>query len=99
MLIVVLHFFEGSTNTFQFECGMMTPTLFDVAAIIGLSPVGDTYDPTRASQNISFTSKEHTFSKYILENHIKDQEEVSDVEHVAFLTLWLSHYLFWYLFK
>jgi hypothetical protein len=73
---------------------MMTPTLFDVAAITGLSPIGDTYDPTRASQNISFTSRENTFLKYIQQHHQSNQEEVSDVEHVAFLTLWLSHYIF-----
>ncbi|PNX75439.1 hypothetical protein L195_g031375 [Trifolium pratense] len=49
MIIVVLHFFESSTNTFHFECGMMTPTLFDVAAITGLLPIGDTYDPANRS--------------------------------------------------
>jgi hypothetical protein len=72
----------------------MTPTLFHVAAITGLSPIGDTYDPARASQNISFDPTEKTFQKYIQENHEAGEEEVSDVEHVAFLTLWLSHYIF-----
>ncbi|KAK2382187.1 hypothetical protein QL285_069735 [Trifolium repens] len=94
MLIVALHFFESSTNTFHFECGMKTPTLFDVAAITGLSPIGDTYDPARASQNIAFDSKEKTFLKYIQEHHQVGEEDVSDVEHVAFQTLWLSHYIF-----
>jgi hypothetical protein len=94
MLIAALHFFESSTNTFHFECGMMTPILFDVAAITGLSPIGDTYDPTRASDNIAFDSREKTFSKYIQEHNQADEEEVSNVEHVAFLTLWLSHYVF-----
>jgi hypothetical protein len=72
---------------------MMTPTLFDVAAITGLNPIGDTYDPARASQNISFDPTEKTFRKYIQENHEVGEEEVSDIEHVAFLTLWLSHYI------
>jgi hypothetical protein len=45
MLVAALHFFESSTNTFHFECGMMTSTLFDVAAITGLPPTGDAYDP------------------------------------------------------
>ncbi|GAU30636.1 hypothetical protein TSUD_62560 [Trifolium subterraneum] len=31
---------------------MMTPTLFDVAAITGLPPTGDTYDPTLAGSKI-----------------------------------------------
>jgi hypothetical protein len=38
MLIAALHFWENSTNTFHFKAGMMTPTLFDVAAITGLRP-------------------------------------------------------------
>ncbi|WJX32837.1 hypothetical protein P8452_21118 [Trifolium repens] len=94
MLVAALHFFESSTNTFHFECGMMTPTLFDVAAITGLSPLGETYDPAKTSASIEFAPKEKTFLKYIQENHAVGEEEVSDVEHVAFLTLWLSHYIF-----
>jgi hypothetical protein len=73
---------------------MMTPTLFDVAAITGLSPVGETYDPAKTTQSIVFDPKEKTFHKYIQENHKVGEEEVSDIEHIAFLTLWLSHYIF-----
>ncbi|CAJ2651849.1 unnamed protein product [Trifolium pratense] len=50
MIIAALRFFGSSTNTFHFECGMMTPTLLDVAAITGLSPLGDTYDPWSKSK-------------------------------------------------
>jgi hypothetical protein len=94
MIIAAMHFFESSTNTFHFECGMMTPTLFDVSAITGLSPVGETYDPANTNPNIEFNYKEKTFQKYILENNQTGEEEVSDIEHIAFLTLWLSHYVF-----
>jgi hypothetical protein len=73
---------------------MMTPTLFDVSAITGLSPVGETYDPANTNPNIEFDYKEKTFQKYILENNQTGEEEVSDIEHIAFLTLWLSHYVF-----
>ncbi|MCH81851.1 hypothetical protein A2U01_0002644 [Trifolium medium] len=93
MIIVALHFFETSTNTFHFECGMMTPTLFDVAAITGLSPLGDTYDPYKSTRNIEVVMRDKTYTKYIAEQH-KDTEEVSDEEHVAFLALWLSQYVF-----
>jgi hypothetical protein len=65
MLIAALHFFESYTNTFHFECGMMTSSLFDVAAITGLSPIGDTYEPAKASPNLVFDPKEKTFQKYI----------------------------------
>ncbi|KAH1214822.1 hypothetical protein GmHk_13G036099 [Glycine max] len=94
MLIAAMHFFESSTNTFQFKCGMMTPTLLDVAALTGLRPSGETYDPTKSSDNIKLVYKENTFSKYIAEHKGSVEEEVSDEEHVAFLTLWLSHYVF-----
>ncbi|XP_045802476.1 uncharacterized protein LOC123896078 [Trifolium pratense] len=93
MIIAALHFFESSTNTFHFECGMMTPTLLDVAAITGLSPLGDTYDPCKASDTIKFDFRNKSYSKYIVENR-KTSDEVSDEEHVAFLTLWLSQYVF-----
>jgi hypothetical protein len=94
LLIAAMHFYEKSTNTFQFKCGMMTPTLLDVAAITGLRPNGETFDPTKTSKNIELVYKENTFSKFIAENKGKDGEEVSDIEHATFLTLWLSHYVF-----
>jgi hypothetical protein len=65
MLVAALHFYENSTNTFHFECGMMPHTLFDVAALTGLRPIGETYDLTQTSNNISFTPRESTFQKYI----------------------------------
>ncbi|GAU33711.1 hypothetical protein TSUD_148620 [Trifolium subterraneum] len=93
IIIAALHFFESSTNTFHFECGMMTPTLFDVAAITGLPPTGDTYDPTRAGSKIELKINHKSYSKYIEEqNQLVD--EVSDAEHVAFLVLWLSQNVF-----
>ncbi|GAU30843.1 hypothetical protein TSUD_365500 [Trifolium subterraneum] len=91
MIIAVLHFFESSTNTFQFECGLMTPTLFDVAAITGLSPTGDTYDPTLAGSKIEPKIRTKSYTKYI-EEHNQLTGEVSDEEHVAFLVLWLSQH-------
>ncbi|MCI08881.1 hypothetical protein A2U01_0029963 [Trifolium medium] len=93
MIIGALHFFETSTNTFHFECGMMTPTLFDVAAITGLPPTGATYDRFKATNNIESVLKDKTYSKYII-GHQEDSEEVSDKEHVAILALWLSQYVF-----
>jgi hypothetical protein len=93
MIIAALHFFESSTNTFHFECGMMTPTLFDVAAITGLPPTGETYDPYHASKNIEVSMNDKTYAKYIAEHHL-DDKEVGDDEHVAFLVLWLSKYVF-----
>jgi hypothetical protein len=94
MLIAAMYFYEKSTNTFQFRCGMMTPTLMDVASITSLRLNGETFDPTKTRKNIELVYKENNFSKYIAENKGKEGEEVSDVEHVAFLTLWLSTLFF-----
>jgi hypothetical protein len=93
MLVAALHFFETSTNTFQFECGMMTPTLFDVAAITGLRPTGATYDPAQSSDNIKLSYKSNAYSKFISE-HQKTDGDVDEQEHVAFLVLWLSQFVF-----
>ncbi|GAU46482.1 hypothetical protein TSUD_402370 [Trifolium subterraneum] len=68
MIIDALHFFESSTNTFQFECGMMTPTLFDVAAITRIPPTGDTYDPTLAGSKIELKINAKSYTKYIEES-------------------------------
>ncbi|MCI70937.1 hypothetical protein A2U01_0092200, partial [Trifolium medium] len=62
MLIAATHFFEKSTNTFQFKCGMMTLTLLDVAAITGLKPTGKTFNPADSSNNIELNYKENAFS-------------------------------------
>jgi hypothetical protein len=66
----------------------------DVAAITGLRPTGDHFDPTVTGDKVELSYKENTFSKYIAENMGKVGEEVSIEEHVAFLTLWLSHFVF-----
>jgi hypothetical protein len=68
LLLAALHFYEKSTNTFQFRCGMLTPTLLDVAAITGLRPTGDHFDPTKTGDKVELNYKENTFSKYIAEN-------------------------------
>jgi hypothetical protein len=77
LLIATLHFYEKSTNTFQFKCGMATPTLIDVAAITGLRPDGDHFDPTKIGDKVELNYRENTFSKYIAENQGEEGEEVS----------------------
>ena len=57
LLSISMHFWEGLTNTLQLKCDMLTPTLFDVASITGLSPTGETFDPTIVSENIVLVSK------------------------------------------
>lgn len=86
MFLASMYFWEGSTNTFQLPYGMLTPTLFDVTAITGLSPMGETFDPTLPTENtISFSRA--SLQNYIEDHHDQDFIEVSDEEHIAFLTL------------
>lgn len=72
---------------------MLTSTLFDVAAITSLSPLGETFDPTLSTEN-NFTFGRAILLNYIEDHHNKDSVEVSDEEHIGFLTLWLSYYIF-----
>lgn len=72
---------------------MLTHTLFDVAAITGLSPLGEVFDPTLTTEN-TFSFGWASLLNYIEDHHNKDSVEVSDDEHITFLTLWLSYYVF-----
>ncbi|KAK2430056.1 serine/threonine-protein phosphatase 7 long form protein [Trifolium repens] len=93
MLIAALHFWESSTNTFHFKAGMMTPTLFDVAAITGLRPTGPTFDPKYTTSNHQFDFKVLSFSGFLKTFHDLSSDDVSHEEHIAFLTYWLSHFV------
>src|ERR1044072_1870972 len=49
--------------------GMITPTLFDVAAITGLKPIGQTYDPIKFKEQKSiFDTKSTSFSQVSLKS-------------------------------
>lgn len=73
---------------------MVTPTLFDTVLIPGLRPTGETSNPTIKNQiKLNFTFDHPSFNNYIKDYHDKT-EEVSNYEHIAFLTLWLSHFTF-----
>lgn len=93
LLLASLHFWEASTNTFHLPLGMLTPTLFDVAAITGLSPLGDTFDPTLELRH-AFDFDRPGFQNFMEDHFDKESDDVSDEEHIAFLTLWLSYYVF-----
>lgn len=95
MLVSSLYLWDITHNNFHFPCGMMTPTLFDIATIIGLKAIGETYDPNlMADDTIFFDTTKATFTTYITYYHDKSFIEVSDQEHIAFLALWLSRCIF-----
>lgn len=80
MLLVALHFWDTSTSNIHLKCGMLTPTLLDVTDSCEL--------------DITFDFKRATFGNYIIDHYNSDNEEVSDEEHIAFLTFKLSMYVF-----
>ena len=61
---------------------MLTPTLLDVAALTGLRPNDETFDPANTSDNIDFDPIELSFTKFIEKNI--EEGETSSVEHVVF---------------
>src|ERR1051325_5586812 len=77
---------------------MITPTLLDGAALTGVKPTGIVFNHTdHETISIKFDvgeSKHPTYNNFIQHHHC-DSEEVSDEEHVAFLTLWLSRFVFY----
>ncbi|XP_058748016.1 uncharacterized protein LOC131620851 [Vicia villosa] len=95
MLVAAVHFWDASHNTFHLPCGMVTPTLFDVAAITGLRPTGETFDPNDMDNDtIGFNDSQVTYTAFIQKHHITAETTVSDEEHIAFLALWLSRCAF-----
>lgn len=95
MLVYSLYFWDNTHYTFHLQCGMIKPTLFDLAAITGLKPIGHTNDPDIDSKDtIAFSTSRVAYSTHIAHYHDKDTETVYDVKHIAFLALWLSHSMF-----
>ncbi|XP_050916133.1 uncharacterized protein LOC127131246 [Lathyrus oleraceus] len=95
MLLASLYFWDSTYNTFHLPCGMVTPTLFDAATIVGLRPNGIYFDPTNLNEDsIAFNTSFAPYSLFMSHYHDKDTTKVSDVEHIAFLTLWLTKYMF-----
>lgn len=95
MLLASLYFWDSTYNIFHLPCGMVTPTLFDAATMVGLLPNGIDFDPTNLNEDsIAFDTSFAPYSLFMSHYHDKDTTKVSDVEHIAFLTLWLSKYVF-----
>jgi len=94
MIIAALHFWNPSTNSLHLKCGMLTPTFLDVAGLIGLKPTSQTFDPDSHHSDMSFDFSRLAYDNFIKDQHVSTNPDVSDKEHVAFLTYWLSMYIF-----
>jgi len=94
MFLATLHFWNALTSSLHLKCAMLTPTMLDVAAITRLKTTGEIFNPDNTSSNFHFDFKRPAFGNYIKDHHNTDSEEVTDKKHVAFLTFWLSIYVF-----
>ena len=54
LIIAALHFWNPSTCSLHLKCGMLTPTLLDVAGLTGLKLIGQTFDPDGHISELSF---------------------------------------------
>lgn len=96
ILVSSLYFWDSTHYNFHLPCGMVTPTLFNLAVITGLKPTGYTYDPEiDVANTIAFSTSLAAYSTHIAYYHDKDIGTISDMEHIAFLALWLSHSVFY----
>lgn len=94
LIIAALHFWNSSTSSLHLKCGVLTPTLLDVAGLTGLKHIGQTFNPDTHSSELSFDFTRPAYGNFIIDHHNTSSTEVSDQEHVAFLTYWLSMYIF-----
>lgn len=79
------------------HCGMVTPTLSDMDAIMGLRPTGKNFDPTFLTSTKPVFDFDHTTYEHFIEDFYETDSEVfSDREHLTFLIYWLSRFVFGY---
>jgi len=94
MIIAALHFWNPSNNSLHLKYGMLTPTLLDVSGLIGLKPTGQSFDLDSHDSEISFDFTRLAYDNFIKDQRVATSVEISDKEHISFLTYWLSMYIF-----
>lgn len=82
MFLTTMCLWEVSTNNFHFPCGMITPTLFDLTAIVCLWHTGEDYEPFA---DTDFRISSHSYSTFI-EEYQGSCDIVDSHEHIAFMT-------------
>nr|KYP69069.1 hypothetical protein KK1_022720 [Cajanus cajan] len=99
MLLSAIFFWNRETRAFEFPCGFVGPTLLNIAAITGLTPLGDRFHPDVFEDEISMNELSITWDKktYLafINAHVEQPGTlVSPSEHIAFLMYWLSACIF-----
>jgi hypothetical protein len=96
LLKTIGYFWSDTLNCFLFGHGPMTPTLLDVVMITGLDISSSCPPAYRLSEvPFKFSSKiECTNWGAYLNQHLKTKGPMIERKHIAFLNLWLEHFLF-----
>ena len=92
------YFWNRTTNTIQLHYGMISSTLFELVAIIGLHPIGEIIPFDRHPEYVkeySFKDSEPAYSTLIRNNMGAPSTSIFDDEHVAFFSCWLNDVVFY----
>ncbi|CAL8992843.1 unnamed protein product [Prunus brigantina] len=87
LLAAALCFWSSATNTMNLRFGMMTPTVLDMAALFGLSPL---------SQGEEHAQLLQLLWNFDVEDSADDDSiaPLGEVEHAAFLLYWQCKFVF-----
>ena len=98
MLVASQYFWDITHFTFHLPCGMVTPTLFDIAVITGLRPTSDYLDPEDLSEDpIGFSAMNPTYTVFI--NHFHDKLSTTFSEGDKTLRRGVNIFLFFFFLK
>lgn len=95
LLMVTTCFCSSSLNAFTFKSEMKTITLYDLAALFGLHLYCKEINPTFIIYTIWFDFviiKSTDYGPFI-KSYCNRKDEVTQVEHIAFLLIWISKFL------
>jgi hypothetical protein len=96
LLKIIGYFWSDALNCFLFDHGPMTPTLLDVVMITGLdisSPCPSSFRLSEVPFKLSSKIECTNWGAY-LNQHIKTKGPMTEKVHIAFLNLWLEHFIF-----
>ncbi|XP_028083050.1 uncharacterized protein LOC114284348 isoform X3 [Camellia sinensis] len=96
LFFAALFFWSVPANSFHLNCGMMSPTILDIAALTGLRLHGEevsaVFSTAKSPCPISYSKTMTAYDKFI--DLSIDPNGVTEDEHVRFLVMWLNKFLF-----
>lgn len=93
-LMASFHIWHLDSNSFHVPFGMITPTLFNIAAITGLKPIGIMYSSiTLKLKHLEVVPVPGNYSiNTFIRDNMRTKGHVEATKHVAFLHCWLTFF-------